>query len=370
MPRVMGIIAVEGDNVNIEGINLYRPIHTVSFMGRYNLVDFPISNLSNSGIDNIHVYIKNRPRTVYEHIGSGRHYNINSKKGRIRIMFGEREISSSIYNTDVQSYLQNIQYIAGENAEYVVIVPSHFTYVQNFREVVNEHVKTDADITVVYKKTDEAKYNFLGCDTLKILKGGRIVGMDVNRGQIKNRNISMETYVMKRSLFINLIRRANSVSPIYWLKDIISESFENLDIRGYRLKTPALGTTDLRSYFDNSMKMINVYASNFFSRKWQVFTRTSDSPPSQYGEKSIVKNSLIANGSIIKGEVYNSILGRDVIVSEGARLENCIVFSHSQIAKNKVIKRVVIDKHVRIEKIDKIIAPDNDIVYINKSDRI
>lgn len=370
MARAMGIIAVEGDNIKIEGVNNHRPIHTVAFMGRYNLVDFPLSNLSNSGIDNIHVYIKSKPRTVFEHIGTGRQYNINSKHGRIRIMYGEQEISSQIYNTDVQSYLQNIQYISEENAEYVVIVPSHFTYVQNLSEILDEHIESKADITILYKSTHQAKHSFMGCDILKFVKGKRLMGMDINRGQRKDRDISLETYVMKKSLFMHLLRKAHETSPIYWLRDIISESVENLDIRGYALKTNAFAMTDLRSYFDNSMKMLNVYSTKLFNETWPIFTRTSDSPPSVYGKNSKVSNSLIANGSVIDGEVKNCIIGRDVEILEGTKIENCIVMSHTHIGKNKELKGLVVDKYVRIEKIDRLLAEEDDIIYISRNDHI
>lgn len=370
MPRTMGIIAVEGDNINIEGISNHRPIHTVPLMARYKLVDFPISNLSNSGVNTIQVYIKNKPRTVYEHIGSGRNYNINSKHGRIRIMFGEKEISSLIYNTDIQSYLQNIQYINSEIAEYVIVVPSHFTYLQNFSEVIEEHIKNKADITVIYKKIDNGKKYFLGCDSLKMIKGQRIVGSEINRGQRNDRYMSLETYIMSHSLFVELINEANSVSPIYWLKDIIYENFDKLDVRGFKLKSPVLATTDLRSYYINSMNMLNVYASKFFKKAWQVYTRTYDSPPSLYGEDSNVKNSLVANGSVINGEVHNSIIGRDVIVEKGAKIENSIIMSHTYIGEGKIINRAVLDKHVRVEKINKIISEHNDIIYVNKNDKI
>lgn len=370
MALVLGIVAMEGDNVRIEGIQNHRPIHTVSFLARYNFIDFPISNFTNSGIDKIHVYIKYKPRTVYEHIGTGNQYNINSKHGKIRVMYGEKEINSKFYNTDIQSYLQNIEFINNERAEYVIVSPSNFSYTQDFREVLDEHMATKADITLLYKEATNCRESFLGCSTLKFIKGNRLVGMDINRGQKSENKISLEAYVMKKELFLELVRKAYSISPIYWLKDVIAESMDELDIRGFGIKSGCYATVDLRSYYDNSMTLLNVYNKNLFSEEWPIFTRTSDSAPTIYGKNSKVVNSLVSNGSMIHGEVYNSIIGRDVVVGEGTILEDCIVMSHSHIGKNKRLKGLVIDKYVSIEKIDKIEAEEGDILYINRNDRI
>lgn len=370
MALVLGIVAMEGDNVRIEGIQNHRPLHTVSFLARYNFIDFPLSNLSNSGIDKIHVYIKYKPRTVYEHIGTGSQYNINSKHGKIRIMYGEKEISSKFYNTDIQSYLQNMEFIKSETVEYVVVTPTHFSYTQDFREVLDEHMASKADITMLYKSANNCKDSYLGCSTCKFIKGDRLVDMDINRGQNDSADISLETYIMKKELFIELVEKAYSISPIYWMKDIISESTENLDIRGYEVKSGCYATLDLKSYYDNSMKLLNVYNKNLFSNEWPIFTRTSDSAPTVYGENAKVCNSLVSNGSIIQGEIRNSIIGRDVEIGEGSVLEDCIVMSHSHIGKNKRLKGVVVDKYVTIEKVDKIIAEDGDIIYVNRNDRI
>lgn len=370
MALVLGIVAMEGDNVRIEGIQNHRPLHTVSFLARYNFIDFPISNFTNSGIDKIHVYIKYKPRTVYEHIGTGSQYNINSKHGRIRVMYGEKSINSKFYNTDILSYLQNLEFISSERVDYVIVAPSHFSYTQDFRKVLDEHISSGADITVLYKEAMNCKDSFLGCTTLKFIKGSRLVDTDINRGQKPQNKISLETYIMKKELFIDLVRKAYCISPIYWFKDVIAESLEELDIRGYAVESGCYATLDLRSYYDNSMTLLNVYNKNLFSNEWPIFTRTSDSAPTVYGKQSKVINSLVSNGSIIHGEVYNSIIGRDVEIGEGTVLEDCIVMSHSHIGKNKRLKGLVIDKYVSIEKIDKIMAEPGDILYINRNDRI
>ena len=101
MAKAFGIINTTGNHIWVEGMQEYRPIGAFSFLGKYRVIDFPMSNFSNSGIDRIHVIAGSKPRSLTEHIGSGRHYNINSKIGNVQILFAENQSRNSIYNTDI-----------------------------------------------------------------------------------------------------------------------------------------------------------------------------------------------------------------------------------------------------------------------------
>ena len=111
MYKAFGIVNSSSRNIRVEGLEDYRPIGAFSFLGRYRMVDFPISNLSNSGIDRIQIYVKEKPRTLVSHIGTGRHYNINSKSGRLQVLFTDSDQRNNIYNTDIASYYENMECI-------------------------------------------------------------------------------------------------------------------------------------------------------------------------------------------------------------------------------------------------------------------
>ena len=109
MPKAFGIVNFAGNHIRVEGLQPYRPVGAFSFLGRYRVIDFPISNMSNSGIDNIQVYIRRKPRSLIEHLGTGRHYNINSKRGKLHILFSENGMENDIYNNDIAAYMENIE---------------------------------------------------------------------------------------------------------------------------------------------------------------------------------------------------------------------------------------------------------------------
>ena len=120
MSRAFGIVNFAGNHIQVDGLQAYRPVGAFSFLGRYRVIDFPISNMSNSGIDTIQVYIRRKPRSLTEHLGTGRHYNINSKRGKLHILYTESNMVSDIYNTDIAAYIENIDILNSVPYPYVV----------------------------------------------------------------------------------------------------------------------------------------------------------------------------------------------------------------------------------------------------------
>ena len=204
MAKAFGIVNFGGRQFWVEGMQDYRPSGAFSFLGRYRTVDFPISNLSNSGIDQIQVYIRRKPRSLVEHLGTGRHYNINSKRGRLHILFSQNGVDHDIYNNDIAAFLENMEYIEKINCPYVVIVPSYMVYTQDFSALLQTHIDSGADITLLYHSTENAKEHFLNCNTLDLNKQKGVLALEMNRGTAKSRSIFMDTYVMKKELFIEL----------------------------------------------------------------------------------------------------------------------------------------------------------------------
>ncbi len=143
MCDALGIINFEDACVDITGLMDYRPASAISFLGRYRLIDFMLSNMTNSGISQIEVFIKDKPRSLIEHLGNGRQYNINSKRGRLSILYGENRIMSEVYNHDIANFMDNIQYIEEVNKPYVIIAPSYMIYQIDFNEVLKYHAEKE-----------------------------------------------------------------------------------------------------------------------------------------------------------------------------------------------------------------------------------
>lgn len=369
--RALGIISFEDNTANIEGLCDHRPVPAIAFMGRYRIVDFILSNMTNSGISNVQVYCKEKPRNLIEHLGDGTHYNINSKRGSLRILYGEKTFSSPVYNHDIANYMLNMQYIEGDRNPYVIVAPSYFVYSLDFSAVLDSHIKSGADVTVLYTSTSEAKTSFLGCDVLTMDKEKKVTAIDKNRGNTKTKNVSLEAYVMTKKLFIELVKKAAATSSLYWFKDILRDSVDELDIRGYGIKGFVACINTLEAYFKVSMSLRDrSVAQGLFKAGWPIYTQTSDSSPTAYRTGSSVTGSVVANGAVIEGKVENSIISRGVTICKGAVVRNSILLPGAYIGEKAKLDHVVVDKYAIIHHVKELKGTDEEPVYVKRRDRI
>ena len=369
MARAFGIVNFAGNHIRVEGMQEYRPVGAFSFLGRYRVIDFPISNMSNSGIDHIQVYIRRNPQSLTAHLGTGRHYNINSKSGNLQILYSGLGMNMSLYNNDIASYIENLEYIEQELAEYVVIAPSYMVYTQDYKKLLNDHIESGADITLLYHSVDNAKDHFLNCDLLNLNRQKGVLSIEKNRGNAKNRNIFMDTYVMKKDLFIELIHKAKKTSSVYTLLDIVNASCDELDIRGVSHKGYFAAISDFKSYYDSNLSLTDIKtAQNLFDPNWPIYTRTNDSCPTQYLEGASVKNSVISNGCLIEGTVENSVIGRGCQIKAGAVIKNSVVLSHTVVGENAHLENQVMDKWAKVIHGNEIIAEEGHPGYIRRED--
>ncbi|MCF0133861.1 MAG: glucose-1-phosphate adenylyltransferase subunit GlgD [Blautia sp.] len=371
MHKAFGIVNTTKQSLYVDGMQDYRPIGAFSFLGRYRIMDFPISNMSNSGIDRIQLYVDQSPRSVVEHVGTGRHYNINSKSGRIQVLFAS-EKSSDIYKTDISNFKESLEYINLMHQPYVVIAPSNMVYKQDFDALINQHETSGADISILYHAVDNAKDHFLSCDTLVLNKQKGVDHIEKNRGTVKNKNISMETYVMKKELFIQLIEEASAVSSLYTLSLIINDKLSDLDVRGIAHKGVFVAITDIKSYFDANLMLTDSAAAKqlFGDPDWPIYTKTNDSCPTHYHKIGKVRGSVISNGCDIEGTVENSVIGRGVKVKKGALVKNSVILAETVVGENAVVENMVIDKGVKILKVKELKGTPEQPGYAKRLDNL
>ena len=369
MARALGIINFAGNHIHVEGLQAYRPVGAFSFLGRYRVIDFPISNMSNSDIDNIQVYIRRKPRSLVEHLGTGRHYNINSKRGRLHILFSENGVENDIYNNDIAAYMENLGCIEKVHFPYVVIAPSYMVYAMDYSQLLQEHIDSGADITLLYHSVDNAKEAFLNCSFLNLNRQKGVLSIETNRGSAKNRNIFTDTYVMKKELFLELIQKAHKMSAMYTLADIVSRECEELDIRGVSHRGYFATITDFPSYYNANISLIDFKsARTLFADEWPIYTRTNDSCPTQYFDTAEVKNSVVSNGCMIEGTIENSIIGRGCVIKKGAVVRNSIILPGAVVGEDVHAENLVVDKHAKLIHVKEVVAETGHPGYVKRGD--
>ena len=371
MGKALGIITSSASHMKVEGMEEYRPIGAFSFLGRYRVIDFPISNMSNSGLDRILVYVRGRVRSLAEHLGTGRHYNINSKRGKLQLLFSESSSLNDIYNTDIASFMEYIEILDRTRHEYVVIAPSYMVYSQNYDTLLQNHIDSGADITLLYHKTDNAREAFLNCNVLNLNRQKGLLSIERNLGNAKDKNIFMDTYIMKTKLFVELIRKAAKLSSMYTLADIVNLENEELDIRGVAHKGFFASVEDVKSYYDANLALLDPkLTQELFPANWPIYIKTTDSCPTQYYEGASVRNSYVSNGCQIEGTVENSVIGRSVVIKKGAVVKNSVVLAYSEIGEGVHRENQVVDKWAKVIHAKEIVAAASKPGYIKRDDTV
>lgn len=349
MAKVIGLVNLHS-NVDYTGLTERRPVASVSFLGRYAIIDFVLSNMSNSGVDAVGVLIQQKPRSLFKHLGNGNSWNFNSKAGGVSFLYNEKYANNPNYNHDINNLIENIAFLENNPSDYVVIAPAHIVTTMDYNDVIEAHEKSGAEVTVVYKKINDANEAYVGCNALTI-KNKLVTGVEVNKGTRKDRSISLETYVINTKELLRIMNQAKRISSFFSLKDSLAYLCDERKIHAYEYKGYARCIDSLENYYKYSLEFLDLdVSSQVFKSNWPIYTITNDTPPTKYLKNADVKKSFIANGAMIDGTVENSIIGRGVSIGKGAVVKNCIIFSGSKIAPNATLENVIMDKTAKVEK--------------------
>ncbi len=366
--KIIGYVNLHSD-ISLNGLTDRRPVASVSFLGRYAIIDFVLSNFSNSQIDNVGILIKEKPRSLLKHMSNGNAWNFNSKNGGINLLYNEKDGHTN-YNHDINNIIENIKFFEKEAPDYVVVAPDHIITTMNYNDLVEAHIASGKDITIATQRIKNANETFVGGDYIKIDNDTKeVIGHEKNLGTAKNRTVSLETYVFSAKVFEKLLKEAQRVSAFFNLRDMIAYSIGSKSINLYDYKGFAENINSYEAYYKVSMKFLSLENSTkVFKSNWPIFTNTNDTPPTKYLDNAKVKDSFIANGVYVDGTVDHSILGRNVKVGKDAVVKNCIVLTDAVIEEGAHLENVIVDKEAVIQNVKAVIGDPDLPTHIKEGD--
>ncbi len=354
---------------NIGLLTAHRPLGSVSFLGRYAIIDFTLSNFSNSGIDQVLILAKNYIYSINNHIQNGYAWINNTKTGWIRTVVNERRINDQTFNTDVSNLNANLSQLDLHNIDYIVVAPVHFLTSMDFRPIIYDHSISGAGVTMVYTTGDNSKGEFKNCTSIKLDRTKKIVRSTLQHNQAKTVDVSLDTFIFSKDTLFELMKTQQDISEMLSLADLVSYCINNgtLRVNAYKHTNRVFPIFSQSDYVSVSMDLLNHASRNqLFLDWWPVYTITNNTPPSKYGEKADVRNSLIGNGSVVNGKVENSIISRDVVIDEGAEVKNCIIFTKTHIGKDVKLENTICDKNVKIKQVTKLSGSEDEFLVIAK----
>ncbi|WP_102345193.1 sugar phosphate nucleotidyltransferase [Bacillus sp. Marseille-P3661] len=328
---MFGIIDATTSFGDMQELTMMRSLAAVPFGGRYRLIDFALSNMVNSGIQSVAIFPKFQYRSLMDHLGSGKDWDLNRKKDGL-FFFPPPFNTDRDYSASVFHYFKfHRDYFERSTQKYVVITGSNTICNLNFKDVLNRHLKTGADITEVRKDDNPLKM-----------------------------------YILEKSLLVELIDSQGQGSYIP-VCEVVENYKPKLKIHSYEYDGYAVTIDTIQSYYEHSMELLQPHImQHLFSKDNPIYTKVKDEPPTRYMKDAYVKNAQIANGCIIEGHVENSIIFRGVKVGKGTVIKNSIVMQKSQIEDGAVLDSVIVDKDVIIESGARIVGDALSPVVIQK----
>lgn len=364
----MGIINLNEREDNIKGLTSHRPLAAVPIAGRYRIIDFALSNLINAGVQNISVFTQNKYRSLMDHMGTGKLWDLDRKNDGLFIMNPMYDnYNLGIYRGDIENFKCHIDYINFSKQNNVIITSSNMICNLDYRDAIKHHNETGADITIVYKKADNCTVDYQYSNTLIFDKCGRVERIDMNFGRDSECNVSMEMYIMKKALFLDIINSCVSTGYCDYFREAVYKYLNKLKIFGYEFKGYLACIDSTYSYFKTSMQLLDMDVSReLFFKNGLIYTKVKDEPPTKYEDNAVVTNSLVANGCILDGQVENSILFRSVKIRKGVTVKNSIIMQNCLIEEDSEIMNAILDKSVRITKSNKVIGDKDNPEIIQK----
>lgn len=338
--NAMGIIFCNSNDAILNELTSIRAIGSVPFGGRYRLVDFALSSFVNAGISKVGLVTKQNFKSLADHIGSGRPWDLARKNGGITMLTPfASSLSSGVYKDKIDALNGTLDYLEYANDDYVVLANANVVTTFSIEDMIDKHIESGADITVAYKKDAETA-------TYINIADGIATGF-TSKPTDDNKNGYIETFVISRELLISLVKEAASHNYTDLIVDIFHRNADTLKIGCYEVTEYAKMINNVQEFFESNMDLLQKNVRNeLFGLDNPVYTKLRDEMPCKYGFDSRVENSLIAEGCVIEGEVKNSIVFRGVKVGKGAKIENCILMQSCEVGENAQLEYVVADKNV------------------------
>ena len=362
MPKAIGLVTCNYTTASNDDVFSGRPVASMPYLGRYRLVDFALSNMVNAGIRNVGMIMPNNYRSLVDHVGSGKDWDLDRKNGGLFIMpgtaFGTSRTGARFLIRDL---VQNREFFTKNKEKYVVLATANFICNVDVKKLIAIHEESGANITVLTKKAS--------CDgnvdvvTFEI-EDGRVKSM--HQGVKFDQDAFLDYAVIDRELLLELLDSFAAVDHL--------DLFEALNSEYGRFRVVAANFDgymkpifDKPSYFKANMDLLDPEVLVELADARPIKTKAHDNPPAKYEPGCKVSNSLIASGDRIYGAVQGSVLGRNVIVEPGASVRNSVLMQGVIVKTGAKIENAIIDKNNVVPAGTELRGTDDDILYLKKN---
>lgn len=337
----------QGSRLGVLTSKVAKP--AVAFGGKYRIIDFPLSNCINSGIDTVGVLTQYQPLRLNSHIGIGIPWDLDRNFGGVTILPPyEKSGNSEWYTGTANAIYQNLDYMETFHPDYVLILSGDHIYKMDYEVMLDYHKANHADITIAAMPVPIEEASRFG---VVVTDGeGRIEEFQEKPPQPKSNLASMGIYIFSWQMLKDALIALRNEPGCDFGKHIIPYCHENgqrlfaYEYNGYWKDVGTLG-----SYWEANMELIDIIPEfNLYEEFWKIYTNSSILPPQYVASQAVIDRCIIGNGAEIYGEVHNCIISSGVVIGEGAVVRDSIIMRDAQIGQGCVIDKAIIAENTKI----------------------
>ena len=323
----------------------------VSFGGKYRIIDFPLSNCINSGVDTVGVLTQYQPLRLNAHIGIGIPWDLDRNVGGVALLAPyESAKGSDWYSGTANAIFQNIEFIDTYNPDYVLILSGDHIYKMDYEVMLDYHKANKADVTIAVMPVpmeEASRFGIMITD-----ETNRIIDFEEKPAHPRSNLASMGIYIFSWPVLREALMKLKDVPNCDFGMHVIPDCRDTgkrlfaYEFNGY---WKDVGT--LSSYWEANMELIDIIPEfNLYEEYWRIFTKSDIIPPQYISEKSHIERSIIGEGTEIYGSVVNSVIGSGVTIEEGAEVRDSIIMRESVIGAGTKITKAIVAEDVKIGK--------------------
>lgn len=365
--KAVGIIFANMHESSLSSLTRVRTMASVPFGGRYRLIDFPLSSFVNANIFDVGVITKANYQSLMDHVGSGREWDLTRKRGGLHILPPYGNKNYGVYHGKIEALGAALDYLNNVKAKQVVLSDCELVMNADLAPFMEAHRDSGADITLMYTKaflnSDEAQDSTI----VSFDENNRLVEVMCNPEMSGEFNYLMNVVTMDRTFLIKLVSEAISKGEYSFERDILQKRCKDLQIQGFYYDGFVRKASSIKSFFQANLDLLKEEVQDqLFCKDRPIYTKVRDEAPVHYGTQAEVKNSFIADGCIIDGEVENSIIFRGCRIAKGASVKNCILMQDTVVGEKCEMQYAITDKKVQVSDHRTIIATESFPAYIAK----
>ena len=369
--NVLGLIFASMHDETVIDLTKKRTMGSIPFGGRYRLIDFPLSNMVNSGIKEVGVITKSNYGSLLDHLGSGREWDLSRKNGGLHLLPPFSHVDSGIYRGRLEALNGVWEFVEHSSADYVVMSDCDIVTTIDYRDVVDFHVENGADITVVTGKSFYDRSKGQSASVIGTDENGRITDVMVDPQISGECSISLDMFVVSKEFLRQIVVSSASRSQYSFTKDILQACKDEYKFMSYEHKVYFSKIDTMIGYYEANMALLDTEnRNNLFIKSAPIYTKIRDNGPVRFGLESNTKNSLIADGCVIEGKVENCVLCRGVKIGKDAVVKDCVLMQDTVVGNKCSINSVITDKNVEIGEGKVLTGSSSYPLYIGKRAQI